>query len=442
MLKATLKCLGVALAASTLWTAPAAADLADLIPTLFGTRIVLAPPAPGFPSHEAHFLDESLALAATGRTLNASLLEQISAFPLASSAGGFTYTFDPALGTFTRTTESFGPVYTERAQTIGRGKWNLGFSYQQASYDQLDDIGLEEGGIQFQLAHVDDPPGSTNPPNPFFEGDVIGVREFIQLDSSTAVLYANYGVSDRFDLSIAVPLVTVDIDARAQLSINRLSTPAQPGIHRFADGSSTAEFRASDSASGIGDAVVRGKLRFLGTGGGGLAMAVDVRLPTGDEQDLLGTGTTQGKLSLIGSAGAGRFGVHGNVGYSVASGEGDVVGEVPDELSYAVALDVALHPRITVAGEVVGRTLFDATRAVVGQETFTFREGATGPVRSTSLPVVSFAQDDVQLLFGALGVKFNPAGNLLLSVDALFPLGEDGLQQDGVIAVAGAEYSF
>ena len=42
--------------------------------------------------------------------LNNQLALQLSTFPLASSAGGFTYRFDPGLGVFTRATDSFGHV--------------------------------------------------------------------------------------------------------------------------------------------------------------------------------------------------------------------------------------------------------------------------------------------------------------------------------------------
>jgi hypothetical protein len=417
-----------------------AQNLADLIPGLFGTRIILAPPAGGFQSHEAHFLDESLALAQTGRTLNASLLQQISSFPLASSAGGFTYTYDPTLGTFARTTDSFGPVFTERAQTIGRGKWNLGVNYQQTSYDKLDDLDLRNGDLQFQLRHQH--PEAPGEPVQFFEGDVIGAQQSIDIKSSTAVLYANFGASDRFDLSIAVPVVKVEIAAKAVLTINRLSTFDQPTIHRFPDGGDTAVFAASDSASGAGDVVLRGKYRFWQHDAAGLAAVLSVRLPTGDEKNLLGTGATQTKLTLVGSGGGGRVGLHGNVGYAISSGGSDIAGDIPDELSYAAAVDFAVHPRLTLAGELVGRTLFDATRARATHVDHLFQAGPTGPTHVASLPEVTFTKDDLNLLLGSLGLKWNPGGNLLLSIDALYPLTSDGLRANGVTAVVGAEYTF
>ena len=56
--------------------------------------------------------------------------------------------------------------------------------------------------------------------------------------------------------------------------------------------------------------------------------------------------------------------------------------------------------------------------------------------------MVHFVEDDLNLLLGVLGLKFNPAGNLLLSASAIFDLADDGLRQDGTIGALGVEYSF
>ena len=442
----------VALAAALAVTAsPAAADgLADLIPNLFGTEVRLASNPDPTRDHSAHFIDEQLALVATGQALNESLVTQLSTIPLASSAGGFTYIFDPALGTFTRSTDSFGPVFAERAQTIGKGKWNFGINYLQASYDTLSELGLDQGDIEFQLRHLDLDPVDDHQ-NPFFEGDLVNVNTFLDVDTQQTVFFGNYGIGERFDLSVAVPVVNVELDATARLTVDRLTTSAIPGIHQFPEavaGCSVSADRAvaecsdSGSASGVGDILMRGKYRFTDfAGGGGLAGALDLRLPTGDEEDLLGSGIGQAKALLIATGELGPVAVHGNLGYAISSGDSDVVSDLPDELSYTFGLDFAPHPRVTIVGELVGRTLFDATQPVITQETFAFTlpSGGTG---SAQRPVVSFQEEDLDLLLGAFGLKVNPGGNLLLSATALWSLSDDGLQDDDVIAVVGAEYSF
>ncbi|MFI4943237.1 MAG: hypothetical protein ACHP85_08240, partial [Burkholderiales bacterium] len=61
-------------------------------------------------SHDAHFRSQANAQA-TLRQLNAGIAAQLATFPIGSSSGGFTYTFDETLGVYNRTTQSFGPIF-------------------------------------------------------------------------------------------------------------------------------------------------------------------------------------------------------------------------------------------------------------------------------------------------------------------------------------------
>ena len=92
-----------------------------------------------------------------------------------------------------------------------------------------------------------------------------------------------------------------------------------PLIHSF-DGQgldNQHSSRTAGSATGIGDITLRGKVRFLDKPGGGLAVSADLRLPTGKEEDLLGTGATQFTATFIGSAAFGKFAPHVNLGYTL-----------------------------------------------------------------------------------------------------------------------------
>lgn len=428
--------------ASTLAAVPlGAAGLASLIPNLFDQRIELADPTtPGVPSHAAHFVDEQERLSATGLLINESLLTQLATFPLGSSAGGFTYTYDEALGVFNRSTESFGPVYAERAQTLGRGKWNAGFSYQQAEYDEIDGIDLDAGALSFPLLH-EDTNNDGSRVNLFFEGDVITATSNISLESRTTVLFATLGITDRFDLGVAVPILSVDLDAQSILSIEHFST-GERGIHRFPDGTSRRVLSAEGNASGVGDVVVRGKLRLLQGESGGLAAALDLRLPTGDEEDLLGTGATQVKAFFVASGAFGAFSPHANLGFTKSSGGSDLTGDLPDELNYAAGFDWALHPRLTLAVDAVGRILQDARAIEVGNRTVQFTTTTGGPVSSATVSDLSSRKDDLNLLLGSAGVRWNPGGNFLVTLNALFSLSDDGLQDKDVIPLVGIDYSF
>src|SRR5262245_17152148 len=71
-----------------------------------------------------------------------ALTSQIVSLPLPSPASGFTYQFDPSLGVFSRTTTSFGPILSERAETIGARRVSIGFAYQRLSFDTIEGIDL------------------------------------------------------------------------------------------------------------------------------------------------------------------------------------------------------------------------------------------------------------------------------------------------------------
>src|SRR5262245_11212235 len=135
--------------------------------------------------------------------VNVLLGSQVAAFPLGSSAGGFTWTFDPALGTFNRVSPSFGPIFSERALTVGKGRLNLGFNYQRSTFDQLQGLGLRDGEVK---AYAGVTRGITTA---FFE-EVLDLK----LSTDTYGLFATYGVTKNLDLGIAVPIVHVNMEAR------------------------------------------------------------------------------------------------------------------------------------------------------------------------------------------------------------------------------------
>ena len=155
--------IGIAAALLGLATAPAAAQtsgggLADLLPDLILRDITLPTSTGAVFTHSAHFSPlstQELENPAVGivRSFNTELAVQLSTFPIGSSAGGFIYSFDPALGTFRRASRSFGPAFAERALTIGRRRISAGFNYQHTTFDTFEGRNLEDGSIKFYLRH-------------------------------------------------------------------------------------------------------------------------------------------------------------------------------------------------------------------------------------------------------------------------------------------------
>ena len=90
---------------------------------------------PGGDTHSGHFnADFQSEFVQFGTALTSKLVS----VPLPSLASGFTYEFDPSLGVFNRTTQSFGPILAERAETIGANRISFGFAFQRLSFDTIE----------------------------------------------------------------------------------------------------------------------------------------------------------------------------------------------------------------------------------------------------------------------------------------------------------------
>jgi hypothetical protein len=393
-------------------------------------------------NHAAHFASASTtSFANTAALLNKNISYQLSSFPLGSSSGGFTFTLDESLGTLARTTDSFGPLFAERALTSGRGKLTLGSSYLHSTYDKFEGKELSGGEIHTTLQHVDIPTIDSH-----FEGDLIDAAFRLDLKTDTFAVFANYGVTDRLDVGVVVPLQRVEMNAQIDLTIlNQATSGDAVPSHIFSNGTLHETRTDGGDASGIGDVVLRGKLGLAQGGWGGFAAAVDVRLPTGDAADLLGTGSTQVKGFLIVSGGKSRFSPHLNAGYTF-TGDSDEFGVLPDEINYAGGFDAALSSRLTLNADVVGRALLDAERLVDTDTTYFYRTASdpVGTRRTVTRTEITSAGETgtLNLLFAALGLKFNPTGRLLISGNLLISLSKDNGLQDTLTPVFAIDYNF
>jgi hypothetical protein len=460
-----------------LWLTPAlafaqATPLAFILPELLGNTITLLPSnLPDQPQHVAHFRPGADQLIVPAQ-VNQALLTLLSTYPIGTPSGGFTYTVDPVLGTLMRSSESFGPSFAERALTSGRGTASIGFGYQHAGYDTFEGLNLKQRGdkgITFYIPHTDccspgtaqesTPDGSRLTPP--FEGDLIQAQLALRLSTDTSIVFANYGISDRFDIGVAVPFVRVALDASVLATLQRLSTAQDPTVHAF-EGADPDQrlFRLAGTASGIGDIMLRAKYAFTPRRALGLAAAVEARLPTGDETNLLGTGGVQTRVFGIASLNRGPFSPHVNVGYTFSS-SGSIPGAaLRDEISAAAGFDVAVNQRLTMSLDVLGRTLRDAGRMRLAERTFEYAAAGSGTggggggggggagrpptvvnTLQTTRTELAFASGDLQIYLGAAGIRFSPWRTILVTANLLFPLTDAGLR-DRVTPVIGVDYVF
>ena len=95
--------------------------------------------------------------------------------------------------------------------------------------------------------------------------------------------------------------------------------------------------------------------------------------------------------------------------------------------------DISANERLTLAFDVLGRYLVNAER--LRSEDFHALDG-TSVFRN-----IEFSQASFNTLNGAIGLKVNVAGRLLLDANLLFALDKGGVR-DKVTPLVGFEYSF
>jgi hypothetical protein len=415
------------------------ATLATLFEDIFGPRgLVVASQDVQLDgsNHAAHF---NSAFQSDFRLVNIALTSQLAAIPLPSPASGFTYRFDPSTGTFERSTRSFGPILADRGETIGKGRMAFGFSYQYFSFDHLDGVPLVSVPAVFTHDNFEAGGGRS---------DVIETVNTIEATVTQLSGALTYGVTDRFDLSLAVPIVRTRLSLLSNATIHRVGTGTAGQIHYFPDENaingfgSTRQFFAEGSSTGVGDIVVRAKATVLREGPRALAAGVDVRLPTGDERNLLGSGATGIRPFAAFSTAFGPFAPHANIAYQW-NGESVVAGDVesgtkadlPDRFIYALGSDLGVTDRFSIVFDITGQRVLDSPRLLTRETT------ASGPAGTVTLPDIRFETDSYWVSSGALGFKANVAPRLLINFNLRFRIGDNGLA-DRIAPLLGFEWAF
>lgn len=405
-------------------------NLSTIFTQLYGPEGLIVDSLRVLPSgatHSAHFnSDFQLNFTQFG----VALTSQLASVPLPSPASGFTYEFDSALGVFQRSSESFGPILAERAETIGGGRFTFGFTFQNFTFDKIE--GLDIDSVPAVFTHD--------------AAELLGGREDVVTTSNSInarvnqfTTFISYGLTDRLDLSLAIPIVSTDLTVVSDATVRRLGT-TDPEIHFFRDFedqvSDRRMFTAFGSASGLGDLTLRLKGRFAP----GAALGIDVRMPTGDETNLLGVGAAGIRPFFVLSRSGRAFSPHINLGYlwngsSVLGGDpaAGQSADLPDQVTYVLGADFGVSSRFTFALDIIGNYLIDAPRL--------FQTDFHALDNRTVLPNIEFRNESYNLLSGAVGFKLNVVESLLVDVNLLFNLDNNGLR-DKITPLVGFEYAF
>ncbi|NBC18839.1 MAG: hypothetical protein GVY18_16165 [Bacteroidetes bacterium] len=198
---------------------------------------------------------------------------------------------------------AFTPIFTESSATVGRGQFLVG---SNVSYFNLSSIrGQDVEDLQFAFAQDNG-------------GDLVTATMPFNLDATVFTLYGTYGITDRLDLGVALPVVRLGVEnVETTFAVQGSDSgcgydPGGAGPNCNGIGSPEISVPLNltspdlaESETFLNTVAVRAKYRFPSSlTVGSLAAVVDMRLPVGRNEDsLIGAANFGTRLSLIGEYG-------------------------------------------------------------------------------------------------------------------------------------------
>jgi hypothetical protein len=345
-------------------------------------------------------------------------------FPVTSTTPGFTYTYDPDLGMFQRSSGALGSAFLERAETVGRRRFALGFSYL---YADLTDEDGENFADKIFLGSEVSAGGATVAG--VFSGEDFSLVHHVFGFSGT------YGITNRWDVNLFLPLVytSVELEGRVAQAIDTGGGPTVgQGTFRFSD-------LFDNEAFGVGDILLRTKYRFWDGPAAKVAGLLTLRLPSGDEDDFQGLGDVTVTPVAVISRALGTHEIHGQLGVEANADDLE-----RSRARYGIGGTFQVIQQLGLFADLIGSSSF------VDDEFEIPKQGQVVPDFNL-LPndfveanrpneLVAFVPRS-DLLDLAVGLKLNIAGTAVAFVSAIVPLTDDGLRAD-VVPAGGIEVTF
>jgi hypothetical protein len=388
--------------------------------------------------HENHFITSA-------STQNGILISFISnaisgnvaGIPVSATSGGSTFRFEG--GAPVRTSVSPGPVFAERAQTLGRGRVFVGANLNRLRFETLRGVPLNDIRLNFVHQNVDSPAcdsieGRDCAPYgiPRLENDVIALRLAIDVDMTVTSFFVSFGLLDRVDIGVALPIVSTSLLGTSDAQI--ISFAESTAAHFFGGTPSNPQLSTSrsvaGSATGIGDIAVRVKVNVTQSERTSFALLADTRFPTGSAEDLLGSGHVVARGLGILSARFGPFSPHANIGFLMRGAD-----SLNNAVLVTVGFDHVMAPWATMAADIVSDLQVGASKTQL-PGIVTYEVPFRRTVEPTNIPN---RRDD--LINASFGFKFLTGSGITIVTNTLWPLNRGGLRPN-VLWTVGLDYNF
>jgi hypothetical protein len=449
LLLSVLSCLALHLAAQTCSNTTTTNTLVCTFPQLFGPGGLTL----NQPNHKAHFKTASLT---TFSPLSTSIGEELSILPLGSAGSAITFSFTPE-HVPVPSEDSLGPILTERAQVIGKNHVDVGVAYQYFDFDGIDGLQLRRFPAILEHAVF-----QVNGMTPNYENDYISTQNSVGLHLNQTVFYGVVGLGNRLDVSAEIPIEQVHLHVISNDHIVRTvacefdascttASGAYMGEYHYFGPlpTSTAEALAAvnatytngGSANGIGDVILRAKGQLLKGEKTAASVGIAFRLPSGDANSFLGSGT-------FGVAPFGVFTYRARVsphirggyqwnGDSILAGDptgttGPAKASLPPAILYSGGVDIRVLDRLTVDADLIGERVLGANRLGLG----TYVDYYQNPLPDIQSFTGDYSSDSI-----GVGAKIRLARELVLTGNLTTRIDNGGLVAR-VVPLVGLSYAF
>jgi hypothetical protein len=391
--------------------------------------------------HGHHFVPAAVAEnASLIGFITGAISSSIGSVPIGATSGGVTFRFEG--GVPVKTSTSAGPIFAERAQTLGRGRALVGIGRSAFRFSTLRGVPMDNIELTFTHENVDFAGCDTVHGGdcsqmglPGLENEIMPFRLALDLDVRVTTLYVTYGLWDRVDVGIVLPVVSTTMDGQ---SLAQIVPFGGPNAAHFFDGTPespvlSASRSVNGSALGLGDVAVRTKIALREAQHHGLAVLGEARFATGSAEDLLGAGAFSARAFVVLSGRIDAFSPHVNVGYAYHARKTERFRS--DAVLATVGFDHLLSEHVTLAVDVVSELQVGESRLQL-----------PGPVqievpfrRIVQPTVIPDTRDD--LVSGSFGFKAVLPSGFTGVANALVPLNSGGMRAR-VIYTFGLELNF
>jgi Putative MetA-pathway of phenol degradation len=360
--------------------------------------------------------------------VNSSIGTQLTQLPIPSGSVGVVSLQQPGnpLGV---PYENLGPILSDRPDTVGRHRLFAGFSYQHFNFNAIDGIGLKDlpAGFMFsQTVQVGNQPSDIQT---IYSSEENNVK--FHLDQYVGLV--TWGLTRTTDVSVAVPFSRVSLNV---VSSNFQAYLFDTNSQQYQNETLAAgTIPSSGSASGIGDVVVNVKQLLLGGEGRRPAVAVgaDLRFPTGDSLNYLGSGAYGVNLHGLFEY-RWKISPHFKVGYQWNSSSILVEtatknsNALPGGLQYAAGADYSIKRALTIAVDILGSQFVNSPSL----SPTTLVAVAGTPALPSVLPTIESTSTTYTTANFSGGLKLHVAKHWTFYGNVLVPLKNVGLRSDPV----------